>query len=332
MSFAIIGKSGLENCGNTCYVNTATQCLLHYMPIVKELLNHTFDNTTVVYQLQSLAYTLWSSRVKIRPLAYLQSLQRTLNSQINITEQNDIGEFFILLLDQLCKEIGHQADESKIKALSELMSTTSCKRDKQRYLIANMNLSWFRSLKNEQCFITEHMFGQSISQMLCMKCKNITHTPEIFNHITLSLTPNKNMETIDELLQRHFANETMDGFKCDCCKSTTSAKKTVKLWKLPKLLVIILKRFSYDATKLRNNIIFDEHIDIERYSIYENMSYELLGIGCHVGSEYNGHYYAICRHPLGGWVKYDDELTEDITREQVLQKTSDVYVLFYNKC
>ena len=62
-------------------------------------------------------------------------------------------------------------------------------------------------------------------------------------------------------------------------------------------------------------------------------TYELYGMIVHHGfSSRRGHYYALIRHPTGGWLKFDDEkITLIENPEKFFRDSQKAYILFYQK-
>lgn len=93
-------------------------------------------------------------------------------------------------------------------------------------------------------------------------------------------------------------------------------KRKIDFFRLPKILVFQLKRFSYgkyQKRKLNNNVIVQKTLDLSpviRYSEHESARdpvYELVGIVNHSGDIDFGHYTANCRNPINGrWYDFND--------------------------
>ena len=119
---------------------------------------------------------------------------------------------------------------------------------------------------------------------------------------------------------------------------------------LPKILIIHLKRFSYNGTKLKNAVNFDEEIQIDAEylaldkSMYHrqdqitkeiNHVYRLYAIIIHEGySTSRGHYYTYIKNQDNKlWYKYDDDVVKPVGTDlsSVKRSTSNAYILFYKK-
>jgi len=104
---------------------------------------------------------------------------------------------------------------------------------------------------------------------------------------------------------------------------------------LPILLIIQLKRFNFNFEKNDNYISYPiNNLKLKKYAyIYEdtNTTYKLIGINCHSGNIYCGHYYSYCRNIKNNkWYKHNDEIVTKVTSLEDLI-TNDAYLLFYHK-
>ena len=81
-------KCGLPNLGNTCYINTALQCLFSI---------NTFKSFIVSLQIPELSNVFESKKHYVSFIKYL-SQHITL---INISDENDIHEFLLLFFQHL---------------------------------------------------------------------------------------------------------------------------------------------------------------------------------------------------------------------------------------
>lgn len=122
-----------------------------------------------------------------------------------------------------------------------------------------------------------------------------------------------------------------------------------RITQLPRILIIHLKRFSYNGSKLKNPLSFDEEIqvDAEYMALNQNkMSeeqmtkelnhvYNLYALIVHEGySTSKGHYYSFVKNQATGiWYKYDDDEVKAIGKDlqSVKRLIQNAYILFYKK-
>ncbi|KAJ7976553.1 Ubiquitin carboxyl-terminal hydrolase [Quillaja saponaria] len=129
-----------------------------------------------------------------------------------------------------------------------------------------------------------------------------------------------------------------DMWYCPQCKERRQASKKLDLWRLPEVLVIHLKRFSYSRSmkhKLETFVNFPVHdFDLTNYVANKNNSqrqlYELYALTNHYGSMGSGHYTAhIKLLDENRWYNFDDSHISPIGEEEV--NTAAAYVLFYRR-
>ncbi|KAK7396058.1 hypothetical protein VNO78_16790 [Psophocarpus tetragonolobus] len=129
-----------------------------------------------------------------------------------------------------------------------------------------------------------------------------------------------------------------DMWYCPKCKERRQASKKLDLWRLPEVLVIHLKRFSYSRSmkhKLETFVNFPIHdFDLTNYIANKNNSqrqrYELYALTNHYGSMGSGHYTAhIKLLDENRWYNFDDSHISLISEDEV--NTAAAYVLFYRR-
>jgi ubiquitin carboxyl-terminal hydrolase 2/21 len=128
------------------------------------------------------------------------------------------------------------------------------------------------------------------------------------------------------------AEEILDGDNkpvCSRCKEKRRCTKRYTIEKLPKILVIHLKRFLKVRYNNKINLNVDypiESLDMSNYlsnnvdpstpnelvrnnSSYTNCLYDLYGISLHSGTESSGHYVAYSKNPYSKkWHCFNDSM------------------------
>ncbi|KAL0912218.1 hypothetical protein M5K25_018180 [Dendrobium thyrsiflorum] len=129
-----------------------------------------------------------------------------------------------------------------------------------------------------------------------------------------------------------------DMWYCPSCKKHQQASKKLDLWRLPDVLVIHLKRFSYNRyTKNKLETLVDfpiKGLDLSNYIVYRTQEprnqYELYAISNHYGNMGGGHYTAYVYHDAEDkWYDFDDRHVSHVTLDTI--KSSAAYVLFYKR-
>ncbi|XP_049935881.1 ubiquitin carboxyl-terminal hydrolase 10-like isoform X2 [Nymphaea colorata] len=129
-----------------------------------------------------------------------------------------------------------------------------------------------------------------------------------------------------------------DMWYCPRCKEHRQATKKLDLWRLPDILVVHLKRFSYSRyfkNKLDTLVNFPIcNLDLTKYvkrkGAPESYVYDLYAISNHYGGMGGGHYTAYVKlHEENRWYSFDDSHVSPVSKDDI--KTSAAYVLFYQR-
>eukprot|EP00268_Persea_americana_P027801 TRINITY_DN27076_c0_g1_i2.p1 TRINITY_DN27076_c0_g1~~TRINITY_DN27076_c0_g1_i2.p1 ORF type:complete len:926 (-),score=172.52 TRINITY_DN27076_c0_g1_i2:429-3206(-) len=129
-----------------------------------------------------------------------------------------------------------------------------------------------------------------------------------------------------------------DMWYCPTCKEHRQATKKLDLWRLPDILVVHLKRFSYSRylkNKLDTFVNFPlSNLDLSQYVMHKDATqshmYELYAVSNHYGGLGGGHYSAYAKLiKESRWYHFDDSHVSLVTEDSI--KTSAAYVLFYQR-
>lgn len=170
-------------------------------------------------------------------------------------------------------------------------------------------------------------------------CNLPSSIPQVFKPDFLSKRPQETV-ALYKCLEAFLKEEPLgpdDMWYCPNCKEHRQASKKLDLWRLPEVLVIHLKRFSYSRflkNKLETFVDFPVHdLDLSTYMTHRNDQlsnrYMLYAISNHFGSMGGGHYTAFVNHGSNQWYDFDDSHVSPIGEDRI--KTSAAYVLFYRR-
>ena len=100
-------RTGLQNIGATCYINTLIQCLLSCTFFNNFILSNDFndrlnnkDNMYLINELQTVFKSMWIDGNFLNPVRFLKTLKLKFDF-INVNSQNDIHEILLLILNLL---------------------------------------------------------------------------------------------------------------------------------------------------------------------------------------------------------------------------------------
>uniref|UniRef100_A0A8C0HDT2 Ubiquitin carboxyl-terminal hydrolase 19 n=1 Tax=Chelonoidis abingdonii TaxID=106734 RepID=A0A8C0HDT2_CHEAB len=138
-----------------------------------------------------------------------------------------------------------------------------------------------------------------------------------------------------------------EAWYCPKCKQHREASKQLMLWRLPNVLIIQLKRFSFRSfiwrDKINDMVDFPvRSLDLSKFCIgqkeeQQQPMYDLYAVINHYGGMIGGHYTAYARLPSDkssqrsdvGWRLFDDSTVTTVDESQVVTRYA--YVLFYRR-
>ncbi len=326
----IIGLSGLANMGNTCYMNAAVQSLSHVIPLTQYFLdgkwlsdvNPSKKESKMCSEYSRLINGLWEENCIIKPISFKNTLG-DIEPKFRGFEQHDSQEVLLALIDILHTTLSYKVDISYkgvVKNDLDKMEVEAIK-------------TWGEHFKNEYSKILEIFYGQHHSRIVCQKCKKYSNNFDPFCLLTLPIT-NKCYDIYD-CFDEFSKSEVLDSdnqWKCEHCKEYSNAVKVMSLWRIPNVLIVVLKRFNHGfySIKINRKIEFPlDNLNLESYvDGYDkyNAHYEAFAIINHIGYLGYGHYYAYCKNE-DSWFKFDDS---DVTELEEIDM-SNAYVILYRR-
>lgn len=183
LSRAIVG---LRNLGNTCFMNSALQCLIFTEPLTQYILSGRYrDELNVKNPIGTggnlaVAYAEFLREVKSSNKAVIPSfLKRVIEKfapQFSGFNQHDSQELLSYVLDGLHEDLNQVFDKPYLEPL-EFGSDTSHEVAAQQ--------SWENHLKRNKSVIVDLMHGQYKSTLVCPNCSRVSVTYDPF--LTFSL-------------------------------------------------------------------------------------------------------------------------------------------------
>jgi ubiquitin C-terminal hydrolase len=331
------GVVGIQNMGNTCYLNSIIQLLRVSPELNMYILSSDFSNITnkhkdIILAYQDINRALWSTykSAYVRPLGFISEIRKavkdTVYEMFGTPIPNDSHEFLIYLLDNF-----HEATKTPIN--SEKRSLGSEKQESGSDKIRSLaRKGWEEFLSKNNSQIVKLFFGMYRKTIICTNCNNKTYNWEVFNSLKIPCEGT----TFKEWIKEECKDSEIEGYNCEECKNRYTAKIYTHIWRLPTNLFITLRRFNYDGRKNMtkcpyNGEIFDfkEFFADESDHKSKSWSYELRGVSDHHGSHLGGHYTTQFKHQISGeWWWMDDESTHKM--ENPVFSPSN-YILLFRK-
>ncbi|XP_060046844.1 ubiquitin carboxyl-terminal hydrolase 17-like protein 6 [Erinaceus europaeus] len=319
--------AGLQNQGNTCYVNAALQCLTHTRPLAwalqwrrrwqqqqqqPEQQQHCAGccpehPSCALCALQAhLARALLQPRQVLRP-------PRALLRGFHRQQQEDAHEYLLYVLDALTHACG-QAAPAQAPGPAHIhkpLHSTSC----------------------EDSGLVPSIFGGLWrSQIRCLHCHSVSETFEPYLDIALNIHA---ASSVEQALRELVKPECLDGdnaYECGHCQHKRAASKTLSLHSPSQVLVLALQRFCpWSHSKDAKAVAYPQELDLREYTSKPKgppLLYGLYAILVHVGcTPHSGHYLAYVQSAQGLWYQMDDARVTACHVASALSQQA--YVLFY---
>lgn len=316
---------GLENLGNTCFINTLIQCIA-----VSKYLKDVFanldpqDHKSLTYQLKDVIAKINNGHT-LSPRGLINTIYRNFSTIIEPGHPHDICELWVLLSNAIHSECGVEyknKDKPEIKDI----------KDKIKY-----DTKLHNEFKKSE--ITKTIQNIQLSSIQCANnlCNHKTINSEVFNTMSIDIPIQSESIELLDCIKIYFITEELSDWKCDNCKET-KANRLVRLWHIPNLLIINIKRFTYEngnLSRVNTPVNIPKKMVFYEGSIISNPSkiynYNLISIGNHLGGGFGGHYHADVNRN-NDWFRMDDESIykiEENDLEKILLNNIAGYILFY---
>jgi len=335
------GLTGLNNIGNTCFLNSIVQCLSNTKVLLEYILNQEYSSeirssakSALMKRFAELIKNLWEGDKTSIPTYSFKTEVDVYAPRFSGYYQQDAQEFLRYLLEGLHDELNRVM--TRPRNLPEIDDDLS---DSQKAVE-----TWKRYLRIDNSKIVDTFGGLLKSSLECTHCGYCSTTFEPFWDLSLPIPDS--LSHPGKLLLSHCIDlftkeEVLDGDEmptCSKCKTRRKCKKRILIQKFPEVLVIHLKRFSLGsrARKVDSAIDFPiKELDMSAYSAdsavaVSSVMYELYAVVNHNGTCHTGHYTAYCRHPYTlQWHSFNDRSVSPISIDTMSKR--DGYVLFYQQ-
>ena len=241
----INSKIGLYNLGNTCYMNTCLQNLIHCKYFIKKLVKInqkqkiSSNLTPITSEFFNLCRTVSNQRETAIAPNNFKKIFSSKHNEYKGYAQLDTQEFCRILLEDMNYELNNVKFPSKYKELStEGKSKKEC--DKEFDAL-------FRSRENS--IIVDTFYGQIINIFTCI-CGYETYSFQKVLDLPLLLPERESLISLNSLLDEYFEGDNIQfSEKCKKCGKKTMHKKEIKFSQPPNVLILSFQRINERTQK-----------------------------------------------------------------------------------
>jgi ubiquitin carboxyl-terminal hydrolase 8 len=294
------------------------------------------DDSAIINEWNDLRRVMWSGNGVVTPTKFVHNVHRiaVIKNKDLFTgyAQNDMPEFLLFMIEcmhnSLSRNVNMKISGNTINAVDQV--AVECYKMLQN------------TYSKEYSEIMDMFYGVYVSEIIS-KNTNVRQSIRPESYFVLNL-PIVNMDgkSIANNLYQCFdmftQPEYLEGDNAwynENTKQSEDIKKQISFWNFPKVLIIVLQRFTpCGQFKINQTIDFPiDNLELSKYVTGYNPSsfvYDLFGICNHSGGTTGGHYTAYVRNAENEWYHYNDSFVNKVEQPNTIISPR-AYCLFYRK-
>lgn len=326
-------KVGLYNQGNSCFMNSILQILIHCYPFINEFEKQTITKNHIISSaFRDLLIQIGTCNgIRYFPKSFIKTFSEV-NRAFREVKQQDCQDF----LNTLLENINIELNEIKGTLPYQEINQTGDK----RMLYKEYLLYYY---KREKSIITDVFYWNDLSIRKC-NCGLETFFFSRKTDLPLTLLKSNIKPHVTKLIKEKYTQVLNEESPvvCSQCNRKQNCELINSVCCLPPVLILSLQRNNgEDNQKNKIGVEFESEmnlhdiIDKETFDSECETKYVLYALVLHVGKIERGHYITNIK-TMSQWVIFDDDKIETIPTDNQNNeyKSSDVYCLFYlrNDC
>lgn len=281
---------GLHNLGNTCYMNSVLQSLFS-IDSFRRFIMQAGHNKLLTAELSDLFKSMKNSSGSVSPMNFKHTFSGH-QSRFSGPNQHDAQEFLRYLINGIHEEF------NKVPTRPRRSTPMRAPRSAEEAWLQ------YREIVDDSPLV-DIVVGQLCSTITCSVCENKSHCWDPFWDLSLPLVRGRHTCKLSEVVQDFVAEETLDSDErpiCSACKRATRSTKQIRVCRMPKLMILHLKKFSNDGYKLTS-----PDVRIDQTLTFNGTTYSLTACISHHGhSALSGHYTSHCEYS-SRWFHFNDD-------------------------
>lgn len=251
---------GFSNLGNTCYMNSILQSLFSLQPFANDLLKQGIPYKKIPLNALIRRFAFLLAKKDVCSAETKRDLLKKVKSAISATAerfsgymQNDAHEFLSQCLDQLKEDMGklNKTWKTEISSGDDRTGGKACDDIAATHVYT--------------CPVICNFEFEAQHSILCKMCGEKVIKREQFNDLSIDLPRRKKLSplrSIQDSLDLFFRKEDLE-YSCEKCNGK-SAVVMHKFSRLPRVLILHLKRYSFNVALSLNNKV-GQQVIIPRY-------------------------------------------------------------------
>ena len=312
-------------------MNSLLQCFF-YIPelrnyFINEMDNFNENKQPVCQALSEVMIGLYYDNKNYFEPVKFQKIMGSKNSLFSDFRAADTKDLFFNIIDSLLNEllkeektksvISYMNDSEKIQMFKDLENEID-----QNNIINKLFIGYYENIYKCETY-NKYTFSFNTEAFIIFNLQQISN---YYNNAELSL---------EDCFEYNFGRRYSTSFYCSICQKTETNISEEKIYKPPKILVLILDRGKGKSYK--EKISFELKLDLKNFIEEKEKNYsseyELISFITHNGpSSQDGHYTSYCLTDNGKFYFFNDEYVNNITiSDGRLIYHGEPYLLFYKR-